>query len=91
MWVCEQIAPPPLPPGQGSRLLPRKPELSAQPLTVTHRGSTSRQGEHISVFYLVKKSKSFQWSTSRQFPFFTTNYRGMGRKGNGGRERSFYF
>ena len=48
-------------PGQRSWLL----------LTVTHGGSTVRLDGSISkLSHLVRKSVSFQWNTSRQFPFF---------------------
>ena len=65
-------------PGQRSWLL----------LTVTHGGSTVRLDGSISkLSHLVRKSVSFQWNTSRQFPFFFEQQimGGMGRKGNGGK------
>lgn len=64
------------PPGQRSRLLH----------TATHGGSAARLEGYISVlFHLVRKSVSFQWGTSRRFPFLQQIMGGMGRKGNGGR------
>lgn len=53
---------------------------------VTHGGLATRLEGYISVlFHLVRKSVSFQWGTSRRFPFLQQIMGGMGRKGNGGR------
>lgn len=75
------------PPRAGEQAAAQKPGLHS-PATDSDTQSLDHQaGGYISLlFYLVRKSLSFQWSTSREFPFLQQITGGMGRKGNGGRE-----